>query len=105
MVHLNDRLPENKNILVTNLRSNECKVSQNNKWVVKPVDEVFDTLRENAHCYLDPVIRNRTVSLPEKKMEKNAEYIEKLVSDDKYIKEQKGKVIYHLYNNKDKIKK
>ena len=34
-VHFNDKMPENKNISMSNVRDNKVKIFSNNKWIYR----------------------------------------------------------------------
>ena len=52
-VHFNDNKPENKNIIMTNVRDNKLKVFKNNKWIYKDKSETLNDLVDSKYFILD----------------------------------------------------
>ena len=64
--HLNDRLPQQQNVLFSNLRSNECKViTDNNQVEVRAIDSVVDQMILNGEAGLKKCLEENEIELDE----------------------------------------
>jgi len=103
-VHFNENVPANHNICITNLRSKEIKVYENNKWIVKNKSEVIDRL---LHKKINILI-DKCEELEDKNeisqdiIDNFAEFQENFSNKDAK-KTTKDDIIMMIYNNKNKI--
>ena len=104
-VHFDDNMPENHNICLTNLKSKDIKVYENDKWIAKPKTDVIDKfLRKKLNTLIDKCEElEESDQIAEKVVDKFSEFQINYM-DDKAKKTTKDDVILMIYNNKDKIK-
>jgi hypothetical protein len=104
--HLNDRIPAQQNVLVTNLRSSECKVHSDGRWVTRPVDEVIDEIVENGVGYIQNFLDETELRLSEERLQKLRDLLDKVSNREEvaFLKETKASIKRLLYDNKDKVK-
>ena len=52
-VHFNEDKPENKNILIPNIKENKIKIFSNNKWIYRKKDDVLNDLIDGKYFMID----------------------------------------------------
>ena len=52
-IHFNDKVPENKNILMPNINKNIVKIKSGDKWVYKNKDEILKDMIDTKYLILD----------------------------------------------------
>jgi hypothetical protein len=98
-IHDNDRLPEFRNICVTNMRASGGYVYEHNRWKFNSYDDMLYMLMNARMSDLEDLIRDEDVS----KEIMNINRIKEIVNDywgdsDKFLKAHKQKIITALYN-------
>ena len=106
-VHFNDKVPENHNIYISNIKNKYAMVYDGEKWCSKPQDQVIDDLINDQEYAIEEWL-GEGEKFP-KEMEKFNQYLEKkeeLTGDGTgLIKDAiKEEVKLLLYNNRNKIK-
>jgi hypothetical protein len=98
-LHINDRLPEYKNICIKNLRGKGGYLYENNKWFHCNFENLLMILFKKNINDLDKILSNN-----EELKDNNIENIKKLIDNytddmDTFIKDNKDNIINMLYNN------
>jgi hypothetical protein len=103
--HLNDRLPDQQNVRITNMRSNDCQVIENNKWVTRDVNEVINEIVANGVSNIENYLEENNIQLSGDKLEKLRDLLNKIQDQDnsKFIKKNKLEIKRLLYDNNPKI--
>ena len=105
-IYFDDRVPENHNICLTNVRSKYAYVYENNNWVLKEKNEIVDKLITKKYNILNDKFEeyeeNNKVS--ENVLDNFREFQENYHNAEAQ-KNTKENVILLLYNNREKIKK
>ena len=98
-------MPENHNICLTNLKSKDVKVFENDKWIAKPKTDVIDKLlRKKLNTLIDKCEEfEESEQITEKVADDFAEFQVNYMNE-KSKKITKDDVILMIYNNKDKVK-
>lgn len=102
MIHLNPKHPENCNIKLTNLRSNEISIFQDNKWHVADQSEILETVISDKQFILNEYLNRHRERLEERypHQVQAAEQASMMLDTDKKFKNGlKKKLKYSLYNN------
>lgn len=105
--HINDRLPEQKNILISNLRGNECKVVKDNQWVTRDVDDVIDEVVTKGVQNLEEYLRENDIEISERNLYKIKDMLENLKEwdeNDDYYTTIKKEIKRILYDNRQKVR-
>lgn len=106
--HINDRLPEQQNVLISNLRSSECQVVENNRWVTKDVNEVIDEIIANGVNNIEKYLEEHDIHISQEKMDKLTDLLNKMQNrdydDDDFVKRMKLEIKRLLYDNRKRIK-
>jgi hypothetical protein len=106
--HINDRLPEQQNVLISNLRSSECQVVENNRWVTKDVNEVIDEIIANGVNNIEKYLEEHDIHISQEKMDKLTDLLNKMQNldndDDEFVKKMKLEIKRLLYDNRKRIK-
>lgn len=107
LIHFNDRLPEYKNIYISNLRGNTCLVYFNKKWVNVDVNDKIDDLIDYSVEDIKDLLNKDNNDNDNKFSRSQTKYLIDNIDDNnnKILKEQRKKIKLVLYNNKDKILK
>jgi hypothetical protein len=98
-IHDNDRLPEFRNICVTNMRAAGGYVYEHNTWKFNNYDDMLHMLMNARMSDLEDLIRDEDIT----KEIMNINRIKEIVNDywgdsDKFMKAHKQKIITALYN-------
>jgi uncharacterized C2H2 Zn-finger protein len=98
-LHINDRLPEYKNICVKNLRGKGGYLYEGNKWLHCNFENLLIILFKNKINDLEKILNNN-----EGLINFNNNYIQNLIENytddmDSFIKNNKDNIINMLYNN------
>jgi hypothetical protein len=103
--HLNDRLPEQKNVYISNLRSNQCKVVEGGRWVTRDTNKVVDEIVANGVANIGNYLDNHHIRLSEERMDKLVDLLRKVSDEDeeKFTKSVKRTIKHLLYDNKDRV--
>lgn len=104
--HLNNRIPEQKNVKITNMRSNDCQVVENDRWVTKNVNEVIDEIINNGVNNIENYLDDHDIKLSGDKLEKLRDLLDNIQQNknSKITKNTKLEIKRLLYDNKDKVK-
>lgn len=106
--HINDRIPEQKNVHYTNISSRNCKVIEGGGWVTRDIDEVVEEIINNGISNIETYMEENDIRVSSKSIEKLRDLIEKMQNDDKedkkFVKRIKTNIKRLLYDNKKKIK-
>ena len=106
-IHFDDKMPENHNIFITNLRSKYIYVYDNNneKWLTKEKNDIIDKLILKNYNLLDGKCEeyenkeiNEDIINKFRKFQQN-------YTDEESQKNTKKNVTLLLYNNRDKVEK
>lgn len=108
--HLNDRLPEHQNILVSNLRSNDCKViSDDNTVEVRDLEYTVDKIIQKGVEGISNFLEEEDLDLEEAHIEKIKSLLQNMSSKDKggetITKKIKEQIKRLLYQNRKKVAK
>jgi hypothetical protein len=103
--HLNDRLPEQHNVYLSNLRANECKVNSGQKWITRETSEVVDEIIANGVANIEAYLDENRIKLSSERLEKLRDLMSKVrdKTDQKFVKRIKNDIKRLLYDNKDKV--
>jgi uncharacterized C2H2 Zn-finger protein len=98
-LHINDRLPEYKNICIKNLRGKGGYLYEGNKWLHCNFENLLIILFKNKINDLEKILNNN-----EGLINFNNNYIQNLIENytddmDSFIKNNKDNIINMLYNN------
>jgi uncharacterized C2H2 Zn-finger protein len=98
-LHINDRLPEYKNICVKNLRGKGGYLYEGNRWLHCNFENLLMILFKNKINDLEKILNNN-----EGLINYNNNYIQNLIENytddmDSFIKNNKDNIINMLYNN------
>ena len=98
-LHINDRLPEYKNICIKNLRGKGGYLYEGNKWLHCNFENLLIILFKNKINDLEKILNNN-----EGLISFNNNYIQNLIENytddmDTFIKNNKDNIINMLYNN------
>jgi hypothetical protein len=105
-VHFNDRLPEYKNIKITNLRSNTALVHNGTKFnAVNQYKAVYE-LVDNHVCTITQLLEESQVNISERTLGRLGDLIEKFNDDYKKFIDESSNRIYKNYKDYkiDKVK-
>lgn len=106
--HINDRIPEQKNVHYTNIASRNCKVIEGNQWVTRDINEVVEEIINNGISNIETYLEEHEIKVSESNIEKLRGLMEKMQNDDKddkkFAKKVKTDIKRLLYDNKKKIK-
>lgn len=103
-MHLNDNIPENKNVSIQNLRSNIGYIYDENKWKAELIDNIIDNIIDYRSCDLDTFMHHYQHLCDKRNIGFVKEILKKInEKDDKYYKELKQELTLLFYNHKDKI--
>lgn len=98
--HCNDRLPEQKNIKLSNLRSKFAYKIINGKYEAVHMDELLEDTIMNRADDVRNILDEYKNKIPDKTIEKIEDLLIKVeTGDDKQIKKEKSKAKLLLYNN------
>ncbi len=97
-VHFNDKKPENKNIYISNIKSNYVMLYKNDKWQIVTRKEQIDNLYEYNEIVLEEWYENYKDKNNE--MIKSFERYLKYKEDDEGINRIKQDILLLLYNNR-----
>ena len=97
-VHFNDIKPENKNIYISNIKSNYIMLYKNDKWQIVNRKEQIDNLYEYNEFMLEEWYENYKDKNNE--MIKSFERYLKYKEDDEAINHIKQDILIMLYNNR-----
>ena len=103
-LHINDRLPEYKNICIKNLRGKGGYLYEGNKWLHCNFENLLIILFKNKINDLEKILNSN-----EGLINFNNNYIQNLIENytddmDTFIKNNKDNIINMLYNNTKKYK-
>lgn len=107
LIHFNDRLPEYKNIYISNLRGNTCLVYFNKKWINVDINDKIDDLIDYSVEDIKDLLNKDMDDNDNRYSRSQTKYLIDNIDDNnhKVLKEQRKKIKLVLYNNKDKILK
>ena len=97
-VHFNNKKPENKNIYISNIKSNYVMLYKNDKWQIVTRKEQIDNLYEYNEIVLEEWYENYKDKNNE--MIKSFERYLKYKEDDEVINRIKQDILLMLYNNR-----
>ena len=97
-VHFNDKKPENKNIYISNIKSNYVMLYKNDKWQIVTRKAQIDNLYEYNEIVLEEWYENYKDKNNE--MIKSFERYLKYKEDDEVINRIKQDILLMLYNNR-----
>ena len=97
-VHFNNKKPENKNIYISNIKSNYIMLYKNDKWQIVTRKEQIDNLYEYNEFVLEEWYENYKDKNNE--MIKSFERYLKYKEDDEVINRIKQDILLMLYNNR-----
>ncbi len=97
-VHFNDIKPENKNIYISNIKSNYIMLYKNDKWQIVNRKEQIDNLYEYNEFVLEEWYENYKDKNVE--MVRSFERYLKYKEDDEAINHIKQDILFMLYNNR-----
>jgi hypothetical protein len=106
LVHSNDRIPQQINLYLTNLKSKFAYKYMNNKFELTELHELLKTLFDNSTEDIKTLYesyKNKLTAMKIKGLENLFSALDK--DDDRIFIENKDKMIVILYNNRDKIDK
>ena len=95
--YLNDKHPEHKNVRVTNIKSKYLQVYNNDKWDLKPKEEMFDTLYQESEILMDTWTEVKKVEYPESQSILKKYY---KIRETKEIKDYNENLNLEFYNNR-----
>lgn len=105
--HLNDRIPEQQNILVSNLRSNDCKVIEDDKIEIRDWDDTVEKIINKGSEGIESYLKENDLNLEENDIEKVKTLLQNVKSRDKggeaLNKKIKNQIKRLLYQNRNKI--
>lgn len=97
-VHFNDEKPENKNIYISNIKSNYVMLYKNNKWQIVNRKEQIDDLYEYNEIILEEWYNNYKDK--DNEMVQSFERYLKSKDQDEVINHIKEEILLMLYNNR-----
>jgi hypothetical protein len=98
-IHDNDRLPEYRNVCVTNMRSSGGYVYENNGWKFNSHEDIIYMLLNARMSDLQDLIRDEDVTQEIRNIQRVKHIVDDYWGDsDRFIKEHKQKIIGALYN-------
>ena len=97
-VHFNDEKPENKNIYISNIKSNYVMLYKNNKWHIVNRKEQIDDLYEYNEILLEEWYENYRDK--DNEMIKSFTRYLKLKENNEIIDNIKQEILLLLYNNR-----
>lgn len=59
LLHCNDKIPENHNVYVNNLRSKYCNIYDGKQWVIKRISDVIDDILLDKSEYLTKIANDK----------------------------------------------
>jgi uncharacterized C2H2 Zn-finger protein len=92
-LHINDRIPEYKNICIKNLRSKGGYLFENNKWIFLNYDIMMTMLFSKKICNLNNILNNNEEFKDIQKIIDNYDN-----NNEEFIKNYKNNIINLLYN-------
>jgi hypothetical protein len=105
--HFNNRLPQYKNIRLTNLKSKYIDIHNGTKWIKENQDKILNDTLENHTCHLKTICDDTGNSKRIKNSVKNIinDYSEvnKLDTEEKKLTNNK-KIIKNISDKKDDVK-
>lgn len=108
-IHLNDSLPENKNVFIRDMKSRRCKVIEDNKWVSRDVDDVIDRIIENGVSNIELILIENMINLSKNRIQSIRDILEvfELAKDDEdyieHVDEIRHEIKSLLYKKRDRI--
>ena len=104
-IHFDDKMPENHNIFVTNLKSKYMYIYDEDKWISKEKDDIIDNIIRKNYNLLD----GKCEEYENKEINENIinkfRQFQKNYIDEESQKNTKKDVLLLLYNNRDKVEK
>jgi hypothetical protein len=104
-VHFDENMPQNHNILISNLRSKYISIYDGEKWITKDKNDIIDNLILKKHNQLSSICEQLE---NENKLDKNIiENFEEFCESFKNKEAQKtikNNIVSMLYDNRNKIK-
>jgi hypothetical protein len=98
-MHLNDRLPQCKNIKISNLRSNTAMVYDDG-WKAEDVNDALDQLIDARSSDIEALIEKYESRLDPRMIAKSRDQVRKIQERDaEYVKRVKRDIRLLLYNN------
>lgn len=98
-IHDNDRLPEYRNVCVTNMRSSGGYVYENNAWKFNSHEDIIYMLLNARMSDLLDLIRDEDVTREIRNIQRVKHIVDDYWEDsDKFLKDHKQKIIGALYN-------
>jgi hypothetical protein len=106
-VHINEKYPQYKNIMITNQQNNVAYRydTNENKFIATDKNELVDELISCRTADIEEFLDNNISRLDKKTITKIKEFINKITYDDKYDEFKKKQIKLLIYNNRDKITK
>ena len=97
-VHFNNKKPENKNIYISNIKSNYVMLYKDNKWQIVNRKEQIDDLYECNEIILEEWYQNYKDK--DNEMIKSFERYLKCKEQDEMLNNVKEEILLMLYNNR-----
>jgi hypothetical protein len=101
-VHCNERLPEQNNACITNLRSNDGYIYKDGKFVVIKREELLNRIISHRMEDIRGIIEEGDIYIKKEHIEKIKDLLDKIDNEDKeQIDQIKQEIIHLLYNNRE----
>ena len=102
-VHMNRRVPENMNILISNLKDSFVMIFKNEQWLIEDRKEILDDLYDRNEYELETWYTEFKDTYPE--IIKSFERYLKNKEEDTVVNDVKRKILMEFYNKRDLILK
>jgi hypothetical protein len=100
-LHFNENIPENQNLYISNMRSNEIHLYNGKQYIIEDKDDIIDSLYDDKAYYLEEKYEDYK-NLPNRIKKKFIRFIEN--KDDEKHKSKLQKTIKKLiYNNRKMV--
>ena len=105
-VHCNDKLPEQRNVFITNDRSNKGFIFKDNKYIMVSMDELLDTIVKERTSDIKELLNMEEIKISEKNLTKLNDLIDTIDEyDKKQIEITKSDIKMLIYNENRHLKK
>jgi len=107
LVHFNDKFPQFKNVIITNSTNNIAYIydETEQKFLATTKDKMLDELIINRMSDIEEFYETNMNDIDMPTQTKIKSFIDKMESDNNFIKKKKQDIKLIIYNNKDKVSK
>ena len=107
LVHFNDNYPQFKNVIITNSTNNIAYIydEKEQKFMATTKDKMLDELIINRMSDIEEFYETNMNDIDMPTQTKIKSFIDKMESDNNFIKRKKQDIKLIIYNNKDKVSK